>query len=65
MRMLLDHAGLVVEPSAALGIAAILEDRDRFAGRHVVTLVCGSNIDGGRFGRRVFVGRDNLLVRAS
>ena len=37
MRMLLEHAGLVVEPSAALGIAAIVEDRDRFAGRHVVT----------------------------
>lgn len=45
MRLLLDHAGLVVEPSAALGIAAILEDRDRFAGRHVVTIVCGSNVD--------------------
>jgi threonine dehydratase len=45
MRMLLDHAGLVVEPSAALGIAAILEDRDRFSGRHVVTIVCGSNVD--------------------
>ena len=45
MRMLLDHAGLVVEPSAALGIAAILEDRGRFAGRHVVTIVCGSNVD--------------------
>ncbi|GAA3978584.1 pyridoxal-phosphate dependent enzyme [Actinomadura viridis] len=45
MRMLLDHAGLVVEPSAALGVAAILEDRDRFAGRHVVTIVCGSNVD--------------------
>jgi threonine dehydratase len=45
MRMLLDHAGLVVEPSAALGIAAILEDRDRFAGRHVVSIVCGSNVD--------------------
>ncbi|WAZ19180.1 pyridoxal-phosphate dependent enzyme [Streptomyces cinnabarinus] len=45
MRMLLDHSGLVVEPSAALGIAAILEDRDRFAGRHVVTVVCGSNVD--------------------
>jgi threonine dehydratase len=26
MRLLLDYAGLVVEPSAALGIAAILED---------------------------------------
>ncbi|HEY1823753.1 MAG TPA: pyridoxal-phosphate dependent enzyme [Trebonia sp.] len=45
MRMLLDQGGLVVEPSAALGIAAILEDRDRFAGRHVVTIVCGSNVD--------------------
>jgi threonine dehydratase len=45
LRMLLDHAGLVVEPSAALGIAAILEDRGRFAGRHVVTIVCGSNVD--------------------
>ena len=45
MRMLLDHAGLIVEPSAALGIAAILEDRDRFAGRHVATIVCGSNVD--------------------
>jgi threonine dehydratase len=45
MRMLLEHAGPVVEPSAALGIAAILEDRDRFAGRHLVTIVCGSNVD--------------------
>lgn len=45
VRMLLDHAGLIVEPSAALGIAAILEDRERFAGRHVVTIVCGSNVD--------------------
>ncbi|MEV8349147.1 threonine/serine dehydratase [Streptomyces niveus] len=45
MRMLHDHAGLVVEPSAALGIAAVLEDRDRFAGRHVATVVCGGNVD--------------------
>jgi threonine dehydratase len=45
LRMLLTHAGLVVEPSAALGIAAILEDPGRFAGRHVVTIVCGSNVD--------------------
>ncbi len=45
MRVLLEHAGLVVEPSAALGVAALLEDRDRFAGRHVVTIVCGSNVD--------------------
>jgi threonine dehydratase len=45
MRMLLEHAGLVVEPSAALGIAAVLEDPDRFAGRHLVTIICGGNVD--------------------
>lgn len=45
MRMLFDRAGLVVEPSAALGIAAILENRDRFAGRHVATIMCGSNVN--------------------
>nr|WP_042179155.1 pyridoxal-phosphate dependent enzyme [Kibdelosporangium sp. MJ126-NF4]CEL13661.1 Threonine dehydratase [Kibdelosporangium sp. MJ126-NF4]CTQ99347.1 Threonine dehydratase (EC 4.3.1.19) [Kibdelosporangium sp. MJ126-NF4] len=45
MRMLLEHTGLVVEPSAALGVAAVLEDRDRFVGRHVVTVICGSNVD--------------------
>jgi threonine dehydratase len=53
MRTLLDHAGLAAEPSAALGIAAILEDRDRFAGRHVVTIVCGSNVDLGAYHRWV------------
>ncbi|MBO2462122.1 threonine ammonia-lyase [Actinomadura violacea] len=45
MRMLFERAGLVVEPSAALGMAAVLEDRDRFAGRHVATIVCGGNAD--------------------
>jgi threonine dehydratase len=45
MRILLEGAGLVVEPSAALGVAAVLEDRDRFAGRHLATIICGSNID--------------------
>ncbi|UGQ11799.1 pyridoxal-phosphate dependent enzyme [Yinghuangia sp. ASG 101] len=45
VRVLFADAGLVAEPSAALGIAAILENRDRFAGRHVVTIVCGGNVD--------------------
>jgi threonine dehydratase len=45
IRLLLEHTGLVVEPSAALGVAAVLEDRDRFAGRHVVTVICGGNVD--------------------
>ncbi|MEV6284584.1 pyridoxal-phosphate dependent enzyme [Kribbella sp. NPDC051770] len=45
MRLLMQDAGLIVEPSAALGIAAVLEDRERFAGRQVATVVCGGNVD--------------------
>jgi threonine dehydratase len=44
MRLLYEHAALVVEPSAALGIAAVLEDPERFAGRRVTTSLCGSNV---------------------
>lgn len=62
VRMLLDHAGLVVEPSAALGIAAILEDRDRFAGQHVVTIVCGSNVDVDAYRRWVGTGAKEPLT---
>lgn len=53
MRLLLDHAGLVVEPSAALGLAAIMENRARFTGRHVATIVCGGNVDMDAFHRWV------------
>jgi len=53
MRLLYEHAGLVVEPSAALGIAAVLEDRARFAGRRVATIVCGSNVAPADFARWV------------
>ena len=49
LRLLLERAGLVAEPSAALGLAAVLEDRERFAGRHVVTIICGSNVDPGAY----------------
>jgi threonine dehydratase len=38
------HAGLIVEPSAALGVGAVLEDHERFAGRRIATIICGSNV---------------------
>lgn len=44
MRLLYRHAGLVVEPSAALGIAAILEDRPRYRGKRIATIICGGNV---------------------
>ena len=53
MRLLYRHAGLIVEPSAALGVAAVLEDRERFEGRRVATVVCGSNVMTGDFERWV------------
>ena len=53
MRALYEHAGLVVEPSAALGIAAVLEQPERFAGRHVTTILCGSNVGPADFARWV------------
>jgi threonine dehydratase len=56
MRLLLEHAGLVVEPSAALGIAAVLAQPERFAGRRVTTILCGSNVDPDDFARWVAEG---------
>ncbi|WP_100447072.1 threonine ammonia-lyase [Glycomyces xiaoerkulensis] len=53
MRALYEHAGLVVEPSAALGIAAVLEQPERFAGRRVATILCGSNVGPDDFARWV------------
>ncbi len=53
MRALHEHAGLVVEPSAALGIAAVLEQPERFAGRQVTTILCGSNVGSDDFARWV------------
>ena len=44
MRLLFEQAGLIVEPSAALGLAAILENRELFSGKRVATIICGSNV---------------------
>jgi threonine dehydratase len=44
MRMLYRHAALVVEPSAAIGVAAILEDPSRYRGKRVAAVICGSNV---------------------
>jgi len=44
MRLLFAHAGLVAEPSGAVGVAALLAHRARFAGQRVATPVCGGNL---------------------
>jgi threonine dehydratase len=44
MRLAHRHLGLVLEPSGAAGIAAILENRSRFQGQTVATILCGGNL---------------------
>jgi threonine dehydratase len=38
------QAGVVAEPSGAVGLAALLENPDRFTGKTIGTLVCGGNL---------------------
>ncbi|MEE9320373.1 MAG: pyridoxal-phosphate dependent enzyme [Granulosicoccus sp.] len=44
MQLAFSHAGLVLEPSGAAGIAAVLADNSRFADRRVAAILCGSNV---------------------
>ncbi|MGO8868766.1 MAG: threonine/serine dehydratase [Alphaproteobacteria bacterium] len=44
MRLAHRHLGLVLEPSGAAGIAAVLENRARFSGQTVATILCGGNV---------------------
>jgi threonine dehydratase len=45
MRLLIERAGLMTEPSGAAGVAALMEDGDRFRGATVGVLITGSNLD--------------------
>lgn len=44
MQHIHQHLGLVSEPSGAVGIAAVLENRERFVGQTVATIICGGNL---------------------
>lgn len=51
MRLLHQELGLVIEPAGAVGAAAVLADRERFAGRLVATPLCGGNLTGEQVAR--------------
>jgi threonine dehydratase len=44
MRLIHRHVGLVIEPSGAVGVAAVLAHPDRFRGQRVGTILCGGNV---------------------
>jgi threonine dehydratase len=58
--MLLEIEKTVVEGAGAAGLAAVLKDPGRFAGRHVGLVLCGGNIDPLRL--QAIIGRG--MVRA-
>lgn len=45
LRLLLARGKLVVEPSSAIALAAVLARRERFAGRRVGVILSGGNVD--------------------
>jgi threonine dehydratase len=49
MRFAYDHFHIVIEPGAAVGIAAILNGQIDIAGKTIATVVTGGNIDPDRF----------------
>lgn len=44
MRLLRSHAGLMVEPSGSVGLAAMVENRELFANKTVALVLTGSNL---------------------
>lgn len=44
MRLAHQHLGLILEPSGAAGIAALLENKNSFAGKTVALVLCGGNL---------------------
>ena len=44
LRLAHRHLGLVLEPSGAAGLAAMLSHAERFRGRTVATVLCGGNV---------------------
>ena len=44
IRLIHDQVGIIPEPSAVVGVAAIAENRDRFKNKRIGTILCGGNL---------------------
>lgn len=55
VRLCFDLVNLKVEPTGALSLGAILEDKEKFSGRKVCLVVSGANVDGEVY-RRILSG---------
>jgi threonine dehydratase len=44
MKLVHQHVGVVLEPSGAVGVAAIMNNKERFAKQQIATILCGGNL---------------------
>jgi threonine dehydratase len=44
MKLIHQHVGIMVEPSGAVGVAAMMKNKSLFSGKTVATILCGSNL---------------------
>lgn len=44
MKLLHQHAGVVAEPSGAVGLAGIMQEAAKWQGKRVATVICGGNL---------------------
>ena len=56
MRAIYDDTHNLAEGSGAAGVAAILQERERVAGRRVATVITGGNVDRSLFAEIMGVG---------
>jgi threonine dehydratase len=54
MKLLYTKAGLLVEPSGAAGVAAILENKSRFQGLRLAAPICGGNVTDAQVRQYIF-----------
>ena len=49
MKLLHQHLGIVFEPSAAVGIAAMVDNKNRWLKKKIGTVICGGNLTPDQF----------------
>lgn len=65
MQFAFEQFSMVVEPGAAVGIAAVLSNKTDWAGKTVVTVATGGNVDPARFFGLIGCGQDTTFLTKS
>ncbi len=53
MQLVAEHAGYLLEPSGAVGVAAVAAHREQFAGKRLATVLCGGSLSANQYAQYV------------